>query len=107
MKQATQYFLGEHDFKSFCASGTIAKTTIRTIYDLTINKQDDIITIEITGNGFLYNMVRIIAGTLIDIGHNKTQPENIKDIILYKDRQKAGKTASACGLTLYKIYYNI
>lgn len=107
MNQATKYFLGEHDFKSFCASGSTAKTTIRTIYDLTINQQNNIITIEITGNGFLYNMVRIIVGTLIDIGQNKIQPENIKDIILYKDRQKAGKTASACGLTLYKIYYNI
>nr|WP_317359637.1 tRNA pseudouridine(38-40) synthase TruA [uncultured Tyzzerella sp.] len=106
MQQATKYFLGEHNFKAFCASGSMAKTTIRTIYDLKIDNKDNIITIEITGNGFLYNMVRIIAGTLIDIGHNKKQPEDIKNIILCEDRQKAGKTASACGLTLYKIYFN-
>ncbi|WP_317367534.1 tRNA pseudouridine(38-40) synthase TruA [uncultured Tyzzerella sp.] len=107
MKLATKYFLGEHDFKAFCATGSMSKTTVRTIYDLTINKQDGIITIEITGNGFLYNMVRIIVGTLIDVGHNRKQPEDIKDIIASKDRQKAGKTASACGLTLYKIYFDI
>ncbi len=105
MKLATKYFLGEQDFKAFCATGSMAKTTVRTIYDLTINKQDNIITIEITGNGFLYNMVRIIVGTLIDIGHNKRQPEYVKEIIASKDRQKAGKTVSACGLTLYKIYF--
>ncbi len=107
MRQASSYFLGEHDFKAFCATGSMAKTTVRTIYDLTINKEDNIITIEITGNGFLYNMVRIIAGTLIDIGHNKKQPKDIEGIILSKDRQKAGKTASASGLTLYKIYYEV
>ena len=106
MNIAAKYFLGEHDFKAFCAAGSMAKTTIRTIYDLKITKQDSIVTIEITGNGFLYNMVRIIAGTLIDIGLDKKQPQNIPYIINSKDRQKAGKTASACGLTLYKIYYN-
>lgn len=105
MNLATKYFLGEHDFKAFCASGTNAKTTIRTIYDLSVTKQDDIITIEITGNGFLYNMVRIIAGTLIEVGLLKKKPEDIKHIIQSKNRQKAGKTASACGLVLYKIYY--
>lgn len=106
MRQASKYFLGEHNFKAFCAAGSMAKTTIRTIYDLKIDIKDNIIIIEITGNGFLYNMVRIIAGTLIDIGHNKKQPEDIKNIILSEDRQKAGKTASSCGLTLYKIYFN-
>ena len=106
MIEASKYFLGEYDFKAFCSAGSMAKTTVRTIYDLNIDKKDDIVSIEITGNGFLYNMVRIIAGTLIDIGLNKKRPEDIKDIILSKDRQKAGKTASACGLTLYKIYFN-
>ena len=107
MIEASKYFLGEHDFKGFCASGSMAKTTVRTIYDLSINKKDNVITIEITGNGFLYNMVRIIVGTLIDVGLYKKEPKDIKDIILSKDRQKAGKTVSAKGLTLYKIYYNL
>ncbi|WP_250278141.1 tRNA pseudouridine(38-40) synthase TruA [[Clostridium] colinum] len=106
MKQATKYFLGRHDFKAFCATGSTAKTTERTIYYLDIIKEDNIITIEITGNGFLYNMVRIIAGTLIDVGLDKKQPEDIEHIILSKDRQKSGKTASASGLTLYKVYFD-
>lgn len=105
MNLAAKYFLGQHDFKAFCASGSNAKTTVRTIYDLSVTKQDDIITIEITGNGFLYNMVRIIAGTLIDVGLLKKPPEHIQHIIQSKNRQNAGKTASACGLVLYKIYY--
>lgn len=105
MKEACKYFLGEKDFKAFCASGSMAKTTVREIYDLQVIKQDDIVTVEITGNGFLYNMVRIITGTLIDVGHRKINPEDIEGIILSKDRQKAGKTVSPCGLVLYKIYY--
>lgn len=105
MKQATQYFLGEHDFKSFCASGTIAKTTIRTIYDLTINKQDDIITIEITGNGFLYNMVRIISGTLLEVGLGNIKAEDIPNIIENKDRKMAGKTLPPHGLYLVEVMY--
>lgn len=105
MNLATKYFLGEQDFKAFCATGSNAKTTVRTIYDLSVTKQDDIITIEITGNGFLYNMVRIIAGTLIDVGLLKKKPEHIQNIIESKNRQNAGKTVSACGLILYKIYY--
>ncbi len=107
MIEASKYFLGKYDFKAFCSAGGISKTTIREIYDLDINKKNDIITIQITGNGFLYNMVRIIVGTLIEVGLNKKKPEDIKDIILSKDRKNAGKTASACGLTLYKVYFNI
>ena len=95
MIEASKYFIGEYDFKGFCASGSMAKTTVRTIYDLSINKDNELITIEITGNGFLYNMVRIIVGTLIDVGLGRKQPEDIKNIILSKDRQKAGKTVSA------------
>lgn len=107
MQEASKYFLGTHDFKTFCASKSMAKTTIRTIYSLDIDKKDNLITIKICGNGFLYNMVRIIAGTLIDVGLGKKQPEDIKDIILSKDRQKAGKTAVACGLVLNEIFYNL
>lgn len=105
MKEACKYFIGKHDFKAFCSSSCMSKTTIRTIYDLSLTKNDDIITIEITGDGFLYNMVRIIVGTLIDVGHLKKKPEDVKNIILSKDRKKAGKTAGACGLVLCKIYF--
>ena len=68
MREAASYLIGEHDFQSFCAAGAQVKTTIRTIYDLQIVKEEDLITLRITGNGFLYNMVRIIAGTLIKVG---------------------------------------
>lgn len=106
MQEACKYFIGEHDFKAFCASGGFSKTTIRKIYDISVEKNNEnIITIEVTGNGFLYNMVRIIAGTLIEIGSLKYPPEYIQKIINSKDRRNAGRTANAKGLTLTKIYY--
>jgi len=105
MQDACKYFIGEHNFKSFCASGSTAKTTIRTIYDLTVEKKENIITIRVTGNGFLYNMVRIIAGTLIYVGQCKIKVSDIPYIIEAEDRTKAGKTAAACGLTLINIKY--
>ncbi len=105
MQEACKYFIGTFDFNAFCASGSTAKTTVRTIFDLSVSKNGDIIDIEVTGNGFLYNMVRIIAGTLIYVGSGKIKPQDIKNIIESKDRTLAGKTASACGLTLMKIYY--
>lgn len=107
MQKASKYFLGEFDFKAFCASGTNAKTTVRTIFDIQVLKQDDdILCIKVCGSGFLYNMVRIIAGTLMDVGKNKILPCDIKKIIEDKDRTKAGKTAPANGLVLDKIYFN-
>lgn len=105
MKEAGQYFCGTHDFKGFCSARTATATTVRTIYDLQITKCHDLITIEITGNGFLYHMVRIIAGALINIGRGKIPPKEIPDIILSKDRVRAGKTAAPQGLTLMKIEY--
>jgi len=106
MKNAAQYIVGEHDFKSFCAANTGVKTTVREVYSLEITKNNnDIITIEITGNGFLYNMVRIIVGTLIQVGTGKIKPEYVAEIIAAKDRSKAGPTAKAKGLTLEEIYY--
>lgn len=106
MQEACKYFLGEHDFKAFSSTGGMSKTSIRTILDLTVQKEHDFIIINITGNGFLYNMVRIIAGTLIYIGLNKISPCDIPNIISSQDRRKAGPTSSACGLTLKKIYTN-
>ena len=100
MKKAASYLGGEHDFKSFCAIGAQVKTTVRTIYACDVEKEGDIITIRVTGNGFLYNMVRIIAGTLIEVGNGKYPPEHIKEILKHCDRSCAGPTAPARGLTL-------
>ena len=106
MKKAIKYFEGEHDFKAFKASGTSSKSTVRTIYKAEIiEKPDERIWIELTGNGFLYNMVRIIAGTLVDVGMGKIKPEEIKEIIELKDRQNAGKTLKPQGLYLVKVEY--
>ncbi len=105
MNEAIKYLIGEHDFKSFKASGTSSKTSIRIIYDASVKRDGDIITIELTGNGFLYNMVRIIAGTLLDVGLEKTTPLDVKNILEAKDRLKAGKTLPATGLFLVKVVY--
>lgn len=107
MKQAIGYFEGEHDFKAFKASGTSSKSSVRTIYKAEIiEKEKDRIWIELTGNGFLYNMVRIIAGTLVDVGLGNIQPEEIVQIIQGKDRAKAGKTLPPQGLYLVKVEYD-
>lgn len=105
MRRAAAYLTGEHDFKSFCASGAQVKTTVRTVYDLQVQKDGDLITIRITGNGFLYNMVRIIAGTLMKVGSGEWEPEYVKEILAARDRRLAGPTAPAKGLTLMNIIF--
>lgn len=105
MQCACEYFIGEHNFKAFCASGSTAKTTVRKIYSLNVEKDGDIICIRVKGNGFLYNMVRIIAGTLVYVGNGKIQPEDIPEIIKSKDRTRAGKTLAPNGLTLTEVHY--
>ena len=107
MNQAAQYIVGEHDFASFCSSGSQAETTVRTVYSCQVNKdsENDIISIRITGGGFLYNMVRIIAGTLIKIGGSDMSAETMKDIIEAADRAAAGPTAPANGLTMIGLEY--
>lgn len=105
MQEAAKYFEGEHDFKAFKASGTSSKSSVRIIYKAVVKRQDDRVIIELTGNGFLYNMVRIIAGTLVDVGIGKIKPEEIKNIIEEKDRKKAGKTLPARGLCLLEVQY--
>ena len=105
MKEAAKYFEGEHDFKAFKSSGTSGKNSVRTIYNAQVRKEGERIFIELTGNGFLYNMVRIISGTLLDVGLGKIKPEDIKEIIEKKDRQNAGKTLPAHGLYLVKVEY--
>lgn len=105
MREAAVYLRGEHDFKSFCSIHTDVKSTVRTIYDLIIEKDGDVITLRISGNGFLYNMVRIIAGTLINVGRGAWPPEKIKEILEAADRGKAAATAPAKGLVLKHIRY--
>ncbi len=102
MQKAAAYLIGEHDFKSFCSIATQAETTVRTITDLKVNRQKDEIVIQVTGNGFLYNMVRIIAGTLMEVGRGSYPPQRVKEILEAKERTLAGPTAPACGLTLIK-----
>ena len=106
MKEAAKYFEGEHDFKAFKSSGTSGKNSVRTIYKAEVRKEGDNIIIELTGNGFLYNMVRIISGTLLDVGLGKIKPEEIPEIIESKDRQRAGRTLPAHGLYLVQVVYN-
>ena len=89
MKKAVKYFEGEHDFKGFKASGTSSKSSVRTIYSANVIEDGDRIKIELEGNGLLYNMVRIISGTLVDVGLGKIKPEDIPEIINSKDRTKA------------------
>lgn len=105
MRRGAAYLIGEHDFKSFCSIRTEAKDTVRTIYSLEIRKEGDIIVIRITGNGFLYNMVRIIAGTLLEAGKGQIKPEKIKEILESLNREKAGPTAPPHGLVLDRIEY--
>ena len=105
MQQAAEYLVGEHDFKSFCSIHTQAKETVRIIYAIEVTRENEEAVITIQGNGFLYNMVRIIAGTLIQVGLGMKDPEDIKTILEAKNREMAGPTAPACGLALLQIYY--
>ena len=105
MKKAIKYFEGEHDFKAFKSSGTSSKSSVRTIYKANIITEGENIGIELTGNGFLYNMVRIISGTLVDVGLGKIKATDIPYIIESKDRTKAGKTLPPQGLMLINVEY--
>lgn len=107
MQEAAKYFEGEHDFKAFKASGTSSKSSVRIIYKAeVIEMPNNRIYIELTGNGFLYNMVRIISGTLVDVGTGKIEPEDIEKIIESKDRNLAGKTLQPNGLYLVSVEYD-
>lgn len=102
MRKAAALLVGEHDFKSFCQTGAQVESTVRTLYTVEIEEQGAEVVIRVCGNGFLYNMVRIIAGTLMEAGWGKRQPEEMKAILEAKSRSAAGPTAPACGLTLMK-----
>ena len=105
MRKGAAYLIGEHDFVSFCNVRTNTSDTVRTVYDIMIDQNGEDICIRITGNGFLYNMVRIITGTLLEVGKGATAAEDIPQILAAKDRTKAGPTARAKGLTLVYIRY--
>ncbi len=106
MKKAIKYFEGEYDFKAFKASGTSSKNSVRTIYKAEIiEKEENKIWIELTGSGFLYNMVRIIAGTLVEVGLGNIEPNEIPQIIEIGKRENAGKTLPPQGLYLVKVEY--
>lgn len=102
MKEAAAYLEGEHDFKSFCQSGAQTESTVRTIYTLQVEEQGADLVIRVCGSGFLYNMVRIIAGTLLEVGQGKREPGSMQRVLGTLDRGAAGPTAPAHGLTLIK-----
>ena len=105
MNEAIKYFIGEHDFKAFKASGTSSKSSVRKILDGSVRKEGERVIIEVTGTGFLYNMVRIIVGTLMKIGLGIWSEDCMEAILAAKDRTKAGPKAEAKGLTLVEIKY--
>ena len=105
MNEAAAYLVGKHDFSSFRAAGCVAKDSIRTIFDANVRRDGRQVIISITGDGFLYNMVRIIAGTLRNVGAGRIAPEKMKDIIEAADRKEAGPTAPPQGLFLKEIVY--
>lgn len=106
MNAGARAFIGTHDFAAFCAAGAQVKTTVRTIFDCHVEREGAAVKIYVTGDGFLYNMVRILAGTLLAVGLGRLAPEEIGGIIESRNRQKAGKTAEPQGLTLMQIYYD-
>lgn len=105
MREAAKYLVGEHDFASFCSAGSQVLSTVRKIYSVDVLRDNDEIKIIVSGAGFLYNMVRIIAGTLIEVGNGRIKPSAAKSILEGKDRSLAGDTAPAHGLKLVKIEY--
>lgn len=105
MRKAANLLIGEHDFKSFCDNKRMKKSTIRTIYDIEIAEDDGIITLDFYGNGFLYHMVRILTGTLIEIGTGKREFSDISRIIEAKSRTEAGFTAPPQGLMLMEVFF--
>lgn len=106
MQEALTAILGKHDFAAFAASGSVVKDTVREIFLAQLQKNGDLITLDVIGNGFLYNMVRIIAGTLIDVGRGKLGTDAFANMILTQSRLKGGMTAPPQGLILQRIYYD-
>lgn len=104
LNEKAKEYIGTYDFSSFCASGCTVKSTVRTIYDCKVSRDGDTVIFSVTGNGFLYNMVRIMVGTLLDVSDGRIH-ESLTDIIEAGDRNRAGITAPACGLYLNRVFY--
>lgn len=102
---AAKMFIGTHDFKAFCSAGSSVDSTVRTIYDASVMREGDKVAFTVCGNGFLYNMVRIMTGTLLAVAEGRIRKEDIAEIILSGDRDKAGITVPPMGLFLNKVYY--
>ncbi|OCA80990.1 tRNA pseudouridine(38,39,40) synthase TruA [Bacillus sp. FJAT-27225] len=105
MKAGARQLCGTHDFSSFCASNTDVKDKVRTVTDIGFSEEEEKLVISFKGNGFLYNMVRIMTGTLLEVGTGARKPEEMKSLIMDRDRTQAGKTAPAHGLYLWEVYY--
>ena len=106
MNLACQTFCGEHDFAAFMANGSKVSSTVRCVFNASVTKNDDLVTFTVSANGFLYNMVRIMAGTLLAVAERRIAPEEIPQILESKDRTKAGSTLPACGLYLNRVVYD-
>ena len=106
MNRACHAFLGEHDFAAFMAQGSKVTSTVRCICDANVKKEGDLVTFTVSANGFLYNMVRIMAGTLLAVAERKISPEDIPHILESRDRMRAGSTLPACGLYLNRVVYD-
>ena len=105
LNRAAGYFLGEHDFKAFCTKDFKVRPAVRTIYKSEVRREGNLVTYTVSGNGFLYNMVRIMTGTLLRVAQGKIDPDAIPAILESRDRARAGITAPACGLYLNRITY--
>lgn len=106
MREAASHFVGTHDFASFCTNLTEKQTTVRTIYDITVEKQGDTVILLVKGNGFLYNMVRILVGTLLGVNEGRYAVSELDEILASRDRLRAGMTAQPHGLSLYRVFYD-
>ena len=106
LNEQAKDFIGTYDFSSLCASGATVQSKVRTVFVASVERDGDFVIFKVTGDGFLYNMVRIMAGTLLDISDGKIEKDKIKEIILSKDREKAGKTAPPEGLYLNRVFYD-
>ena len=106
MHEGAQRFVGTHDFASVRSQGTPVKSTVRTIFWCDVDKVDDLIRIRVCGDGFLYNMVRAISGTLVYVGGGKLRPDDVADVLASCDREQAGPTLPACGLFMNRLWYD-
>ena len=106
LNSSAQHFVGTHDFAGFCNAGSNVADTVRTIWDFSVKEENGFVIFTISGNGFLYNMVRILVGTLLRVNEGKISESDLDKLIASKDRHLAGKTISPCGLYLNKVYYD-